>query len=159
MKKTDYTDEYFMAQALKEAKKAYKHNEVPIGCVVVKNNKILAATHNTRHASKNPLNHAEVTAIKRASKKIHAWMMDDLTIYVTVEPCLMCGGILLQSRIKRVVIGTKQPKFGAFGSIIDINSPEYKFNHKFEVTKGIKEEECANLMTSFFKKIRNKNKK
>lgn len=149
-------DNYFMEEALKEAKKAYKKGEVPVGCVIVYNNEIIARAHNTRHQNKSAIDHAEIKAIKKANKKLNAWMLDDAVLYVTLEPCLMCAGAIFQSRIKRVVYGASEPKFGAFGSILDVSSDIYKFNHKVLVTKGLKEEESSTLLKSFFKEIRNK---
>ena len=123
-------DIFFMKEALKEAKKAYLKEEVPVGCVIVYNNEIIARAHNTRHKNKSALDHAEILAIKKANKKLNAWMLDNATIYVTLEPCLMCAGAIFQSRIKRVVYAASEPKFGSFGSIINVSNPEYKFNHK-----------------------------
>ena len=108
-------DIFFMKEALKEAKKAYLKEEVPVGCVIVYNNEIIARAHNTRHKNKSALDHAEILAIKKANKKLNAWMLDGATIYVTLEPCLMCAGAIFQSRIKRVVYAASEPKFGAFG--------------------------------------------
>ena len=149
---------YYMEEALKEAKKAYKKGEVPVGCVIVYNNEIIAKAHNTRHKNKSALDHAEILAIKKANKLLNSWMLDNATIYITLEPCLMCAGAIFQSRIKRVVFAAREPKFGAFGSILDVSSDIYKFNHKVEVIRGIKEEEASNMLKSFFKEIRTKNK-
>lgn len=149
-------DIFFMEEALKEAKKAYLKEEVPVGCVIVYNNEIIARAHNTRHKNKSALDHAEILAIKKANKKLNAWMLDGATIYVTLEPCLMCAGAIFQSRIKRVVYAASEPKFGAFGSILDLSNPEYKFNHKVELTKGILEAEASLLLKTFFKEIRSK---
>lgn len=149
-------DIFFMNEALKEANKAYKKEEVPVGCVIVYNNEIIARAHNTRHKNKSTLDHAEILAIKKANKKLNAWMLDDATLYVTLEPCVMCAGAIFQSRIKRVVYAASEPKFGSFGSIIDLSDPLYKFNHKVIVTKGIKEIESSTLLKKFFKEIRNK---
>ena len=147
---------YYMEEALKEAKKAYKKGEVPVGCVIVYNNEIIAKAHNTRHKNKSALDHAEILAIKKANKKLNAWLLDNTTLYVTLEPCLMCAGAIFQSRIKRVVYAASDPKFGSFGSIINVSNPEYKFNHKVELTKGVLEEESALLLKTFFKEIRTK---
>ena len=149
-------DIFFMKEALKEAKKAYLKEEVPVGCIIVYNNEIIARAHNTRHKNKSALDHAEILAIKKANKKLDAWMLDNATIYVTLEPCLMCAGAIFQSRIKRVVYAASEPKFGSFGSVINVSSPEYKFNHKIELIKGVLEEESSQLLKSFFKEIRNK---
>ena len=149
-------DIFFMKEALKEAKKAYLKEEVPVGCVIVYNNEIIARAHNTRHKNKSALDHAEILAIKKANKKLNAWMLDNATLYVTLEPCLMCAGAIFQSRIKRVVYAASEPKFGSFGSIIDVSNPIYKFNHKVELTKGILESDASLLLKSFFKEIRSK---
>jgi tRNA(adenine34) deaminase len=149
-------DIFFMKEALKEAKKAYLKEEVPVGCVIVYNNEIIARAHNTRHKNKSALDHAEILAIKKANKKLNAWMLDGATLYVTLEPCLMCAGAIFQSRIKRVVYAASEPKFGSFGSVINVSNPEYKFNHKIELTKGVLEEESALLLKTFFKEIRTK---
>ena len=149
-------DIFFMKEPLKEPKKAYLKEEVPVGCIIVYNNEIIARAHNTRHKNKSALDHAEILAIKKANKKLDAWMLDNATIYVTLEPCLMCAGAIFQSRIKRVVYAASEPKFGSFGSVINVSSPEYKFNHKIELIKGVLEEESSQLLKSFFKEIRNK---
>ena len=154
--KENNLDIFFMKEALKEAKKAYLKEEVPVGCVIVYNNEIIARAHNTRHKNKSALDHAEILAIKKANKKLNAWMLDNATIYVTLEPCLMCAGAIFQSRIKRVVYAASEPKFGSFGSIIDVSNPIYKFNHKVELTKGILESDASLLLKSFFKEIRSK---
>ncbi len=148
-------DEYYMQKALEEAQIAYEIEEVPIGCVIVYQDKIIARAHNTRHKNKSVLDHAEINAIKKASKKLGCWMLDECTIYVTVEPCLMCAGTIIQSRIKKVVFGTNEPKFGAFGSIA--NFEQIPLNYQIEVVKGIKASEASQLLKSFFQKIRSKN--
>lgn len=147
----------FMKYALKEAKKAYLEGEVPIGCVIVEDGKIISRAHNKRMNKKDIFAHAEILALKKASKLKDSWILDNLTIYVTVEPCSMCASSLLQSRIKRVVYGTSEPKFGSFGSILNLN--DYKFNHHVELTKGVLQEECEKLMKDFFKEIRNNKNK
>lgn len=148
-------DEYYMQLALKEAKKAYAKNEVPVGCVIVIDDKIIAKSHNTRHNKKSVFDHAEIIAIKKANKALDAWMLDNATIYVTLEPCLMCAGAILQSRIKRVCFAASEPKFGALGSVLNVfeNNP---FCHKVEVVKGVLEEESRTLIKSFFKELRSK---
>ncbi len=144
-----------MKMALNEAYKAYDIDEVPIGAVVVKDNKIIGRGYNLREKSKDPTTHGEIIAIREASKNLNGWRLIDCTIYVTVEPCPMCAGAILNSRIKRLVIGTDDPKMGACGSIIDItNNP--KFNHSVDVTKGILKEQCSNIMKTFFKNLRMK---
>lgn len=147
-------DVFFMKEALKEAKKAFLKEEVPVGCIIVYNNEIIARAHNTRHKNKSALDHAEILAIKKANKKLNAWMLDNATLYVTLEPCAMCAGAIIQSRIKRVVYAASEPKFGSFGSIIDLSDPIYKFNHKVELTKGILESESSLLLKTFFKELR-----
>lgn len=147
-------DVFFMKEALKEAKKAFLKEEVPVGCIIVYNNEIIARAHNTRHKNKSALDHAEILAIKKANKKLNAWMLDNATLYVTLEPCAMCAGAIIQSRIKRVVYAASEPKFGSFGSIIDLSDPIYKFNHKVEITKGILESESSLLLKTFFKELR-----
>ena len=148
-------DHFFLKEAIKEAKKAYQKQEVPVGCVIVVDGKIISRSHNLRETKQSVLAHAEILAIEKASKKLNRWILDDATIYVTLEPCVMCAGAIFQARIKRVVFGASEPKFGALGSIIDL-SKENKFNHKIEVTKGILGEEVAELMKGFFKELRQK---
>ena len=125
------THEYFMKEALKEAEKAKKLEEIPIGAVIVKDGKIIARGHNLKEKNKNAINHAEIIAINKASKKLDNWRLTDCDMYVTVEPCVMCAGALISSRIRKVYIGTMDNTFGAFGSVLDIT--KYKFNHKVEV--------------------------
>ena len=144
-----------MSLALKEAKKAALKGEVPVGAVIVKDEIIIAKAHNLRHTKKSVTAHAEMLAIQKATKKLNSWMLDDCTLYVTIEPCLMCSGTILQSRIKRVVYGAKEPKFGAMGSIIDISNIS-GFNHNIEVTSGIMEEETSQIMKLFFQNLRKK---
>lgn len=151
-------DIYFMKEALKEAKKAYKLGEVPIGCVITSNNLILSRGYNKRQMKQSVLSHAEVEAIKKVEKKLNSWMLDDLCLYVTVEPCLMCSGIIMQSRIKRVVFGCFEPKFGAMGSVLDVTHDNFRFNHKIEKVSGVLSEECQNLVKDFFKELRKKRK-
>ena len=144
-----------MSLALKEAKKAALKGEVPVGAIIVKDEIIIAKAHNLRHTKKSVTAHAEMLAIQKATKKLNSWMLDDCTLYVTIEPCLMCSGTILQSRIKRVVYGAKEPKFGAMGSIIDISNIS-GFNHNIEVTSGIMEEETSQIMKLFFQNLRKK---
>lgn len=146
-------DRYFMKQALKEAKKAFSRGEVPVGCVIVKDNEIIARSYNKRDQKKDVLGHAEIGAIQKANKKLNAWILEDCTIYVTLEPCLMCAGAILQSRIKRLVYAAKEPKFGAVESVARVLDKD-AWNHKIEVTGGVLEEESSVLLKSFFQKLR-----
>ncbi|MTI48750.1 MAG: tRNA adenosine(34) deaminase TadA [Firmicutes bacterium] len=150
-------DEYFMKIALNEAYKAYDIDEVPIGAVIVKENKIIGSGFNIRESSKDPTTHAEMIAIRQASKNIGGWRLIGCTLYVTIEPCPMCAGAIINSRIDRVVVGAKDPKMGSCGSIIDITQNE-KFNHQAQVQWGVLEEECSSIMTDFFRKLRKKRK-
>ena len=146
-------DEKYMRQALKEAKKAYALGEVPIGCVVVREGKIIARACNRRNTDKNTLSHAEISAIRKASKKTGDWRLEGCTLYVTLEPCQMCAGAIVQARIPRVVIGCRNPKAGCAGSILDLFH-EPRFNHQVEVTEGVLEEECSGMLKDFFKALR-----
>ncbi len=146
-------DRYFMKQALKEAKKAISRGEVPVGCVIVKDNEIIARSYNKRDQKKDVLGHAEIGAIQKANKKLNAWILEDCTIYVTLEPCLMCAGAILQSRIKRLVYAAKEPKFGAVESVARVLDND-AWNHKIEVTGGVLEEESSVLLKIFFQKLR-----
>ena len=147
----------YMKEALRQAKKAYALGEVPIGCVIVYEDKIIARGYNRRNTDKNTLAHAEVTAINRASKKIGDWRLEDCTLYVTLEPCQMCAGAIVQSRITNVVMGCMNPKAGCGGSILNIlEMPE--FNHQVNVLRGVMEEECSQILQDFFKELRIRNK-
>ena len=146
-------DMKYMKAAIHQAKKAYALMEVPIGCVIVYQNKIIGRGYNRRNTDKTTLGHAELTAIKKASKKIGDWRLEDCVIYITLEPCQMCAGAIVQARIPRVVIGAMNPKAGCAGSILNIlEMPQ--FNHMCDVTRGIMNEECSNLLTQFFKELR-----
>lgn len=149
------TDEKWMRQAIKQAKKAEKLEEVPIGCVIVHNDKIIARGYNRRNTDHTSLAHAEMMAIKKACKKIGDWRLEECTLYVTLEPCQMCAGAIVQSRVKRVVIGAMNKKAGCAGSIFNLLE-EDRFNHKAEVTRGILEDECAEMMSEFFRGLRAK---
>ena len=150
-------DERYMKEAIKQAKKAYALDEVPIGCVIVQDNKIIARGYNRRNTDKNTLAHAEISAIKKASKKTGDWRLEDCTMYVTLEPCQMCAGAIVQSRMKKVVIGAMNPKAGCAGSIINILQMK-QFNHQVEMENGILEKECADMLSTFFKELREKKK-
>lgn len=150
-------DEKYMKEAIRQAKKAYALGEVPIGCVIVYQDKIIGRGYNRRNTDKNTLAHAEITAINKASKKIGDWRLEDCTLYVTLEPCQMCAGAIVQARITRVVMGSMNPKAGCGGSVLNIlEMPQ--FNHQVNVTRGILEEECSHILTSFFKELRLRNK-
>lgn len=149
-------DEYFMEEALKEAEKSLLTDDVPVGAIIVKDGKIITRAHNEKNKAQNPLKHAEVTAINKAAKKLNTWILDDCTIYVTLEPCTMCAGLILHSRIKRLVYAAKEPKFGAVESINNVlNNP--KLNHHVEIRSGLLENESSILLKDFFKKLRIKN--
>lgn len=150
-------DEKYMKAALREAKKAYKLDEVPIGCVIVKNDKIIARGYNRRNTDKNTLAHAEMSAIKKASKKTGDWRLEDCTMYVTLEPCQMCAGAIVQSRLGKVVIGSMNPKAGCAGSVINLLQMK-QFNHQVEMVTGILEEECSSMLSGFFQELREKKK-
>ncbi len=147
------TDEKYMREALRQAKKAYAIGDVPIGCVIVLDGEIIARGYNRRTHDKDPLAHAEMRAIKKASRRIGDWRLDGCTMYVTLEPCPMCAGAIEQARIDRVVIGCMSPKSGCAGSIVNLlQMPQ--FNHQSEITAGVLEEECSALMTGFFQDLR-----
>ena len=150
-------DEKYMKAAIREAKKAYALDEVPIGCVIVQDGTIIARGYNRRNTEGNTLAHAELTAIKKASKKTGDWRLEDCTMYVTLEPCQMCAGALVQARLKKVVIGTMNPKAGCAGSVLDLLHVA-KFNHQVEMEKGILEEECAAMLSGFFAQLRERKK-
>lgn len=157
MEKMFSNHEYYMKMALKEAKKAYKLGEVPIGCVIVYKDEIIGKGYNRRNTDKNTLAHAEITAIKRASKALGDWRLEECTLYVTLEPCQMCSGAIVQARIPNVVMGCMNPKAGCAGSILNIlDMPQ--FNHQVHTISGVLEEECSQMLTTFFKELRIKNK-
>ena len=141
-----------MYEALLEAKKAAEENEVPVGAVIVKDGEIIARGRNMREKKQNPLSHAEIEAINEASKKLNSWHLDDCELYVTLEPCPMCTGAIINSRIKTVIFGAYYLKAGCMDSVI--NLCDYPFNHKVEIYGGICEEECAKILTEFFEKLR-----
>ena len=146
-------DEYYMKEAMKQAKKAAKLGEVPIGCVIVYENRIIGRGYNRRNTDKSTLSHAEITAIKRASRVMGDWRLEKCTLYVTLEPCQMCSGAIVQARIPRVVMGCRNPKAGCAGSILNLLQIP-AFNHQVEITEGIREEECSLLLKTFFKDLR-----
>lgn len=145
--------EKFMRLAIAQAKKAKSINEVPIGCVIVYDGKVVGRGYNRRMADKNTLSHAELNAIKKASKKLNDWRLDDCEMYVTTEPCQMCAGAIVQARIKKVYIGCMNPKAGCAGSIMNLLQVD-KFNHYVEIESGVLKEECSNLLKDFFKGLR-----
>lgn len=151
-------NEKYMRQAIKQALKARDIDEVPIGCVIVYDGKVIARGYNRRNIDKNTLSHAELNAIRKASKKLGDWRLDDCEMYVTLEPCQMCAGAIVQSRIKKVYIGCMNPKAGCAGSIINLLQVA-QFNHQVEIEKGILEDECSNMLTTFFRQLREKKKR
>ncbi len=151
------TDETYMRQAILQAKKAYKAEETPIGCVIVYEDKIIARGYNKRNTKKNTLAHAEIIAINKASKVLNDWRLEQCTMYVTLEPCPMCAGAIVQARIPQVVIGSMNPKAGCAGSVMNLlQTPG--FNHQAEIRCGVLEEECSSLMKNFFRELRQKKK-
>ncbi len=150
-------DERYMAQAIRQAKKAAAIDEVPIGCVIVHEDKIIARGYNRRNIDSSTLAHAEIMAIKKASKKLGDWRLEECTMYVTLEPCPMCAGAIVQARIPKVVIGAMNPKAGCAGSILDMFQVK-QFNHQVEAEHGVLEEECRTMMKEFFKNLRKRKK-
>ena len=145
--------EYFMKQALKEAEKAYTKLEVPVGAVIVKEGKIIARAHNQKETKTDTTKHAEILAIQKASKKLKSWRLIDCELYVTLEPCTMCAGAIINSRIKKVYVGTMDEKTGAVGSVLNLFE-DYTFNHKVENEVGVLKEDCENILKNFFKALR-----
>ena len=150
-------DAYFMREAIREAHKALAIEEVPIGCVIVHNNTIIARAHNLREQLKDPTAHAEMIAITQAAASLDSWRLEDTTLYCTLEPCPMCAGALVLSRIKRVVYGAKDPKGGACESHLNIPQDTH-WNHQVEITTGVLERECAELLIEFFRRLRDQKK-
>ena len=146
-------EEKFMKEAIRQAKKAYALREVPIGCVIVYEGKIIARGYNRRNTDKNTTSHAEINAIRKASKKLGDWRLEGCTLYVTLEPCQMCAGAIVQARIDKVVIGSMNPKAGCAGSVLNLLEMD-GFNHKVEVERGVLEEECSTMLSGFFKELR-----
>ena len=145
--------EKFMKEALKEAKKAYEKLEIPVGCVIVKDNKIIARAHNLKETKFDTTKHAEIIAIQKASKKLKSWRLNECEMYVTLEPCSMCAGAIINSRIKKLYYGNKKKKTGAVGSVFNLLK-DYKFNHDVEIESGILENDCRNILKEFFKNLR-----
>lgn len=150
-------DEKFMAMAIEEAYKAKKLNEVPIGAVIVQKNKVIAKGYNIRETSQLALSHAELIAIRDANQKLGSWRLEDCTLYVTLEPCQMCAGAIVQARMKRVVFGASDPKAGCAGTLMNLLD-DGRFNHQVEIESGILERQCSELLTNFFRALRKKNK-
>ncbi|KXS45811.1 MULTISPECIES: tRNA adenosine(34) deaminase TadA [unclassified Candidatus Frackibacter] len=151
MEKNDY---YYMRCALEEAQKAYQKEEVPIGAVIIKDDEIIARSHNLKEELNDPTAHAEVLAIKDAAQRLGGWRLNNCTLYVTIEPCPMCAGALVQARVDRVVYGASDSKAGAAGSVVNLFNLD-ELNHQIEVEVGVLEEECSNIMKRFFKELRN----
>ena len=147
-----------MKEAIRQARKAYAIGEVPIGCVIVYKDKIIGRGYNRRMADKNTLSHAELIAIRKASRKMDDWRLEECTMYVTLEPCQMCSGAIVQSRMSRVVVGCMNPKAGCAGSILNLLQMK-EFNHQAELTTGVLEEECSQMMKDFFKELRSRRTK
>lgn len=150
-------DEKYMKEAIRQAKKAAAVGDVPIGCVIVYEDKIIARGYNKRNAKKTTLAHAELLAIAKASKKLGDWRLEDCTMYVTLEPCQMCAGAIIQARIPRVVIGTMNPKAGCAGSVLNLLQVEH-FNHQAEIVYDVLKEECSTMLSDFFRQLREKKK-
>lgn len=149
--------EFFMKEALKEAKKAYNKEEIPVGSIIVKDGKIISRAHNLKETKHSSISHAEILAIEKANKKLNAWRLQDCEMYITLEPCMMCMGAIINSRIKKIYIGTLDPKTGACESVINIDN--YKFNHVVEIETGILKEECEYILKDFFKMLRLKKRR
>ncbi|MGN1298585.1 MAG: tRNA adenosine(34) deaminase TadA [Candidatus Scatovivens sp.] len=149
--------EKFMKEALKEAKKAYEKDEIPVGAVIVKDNRIISRAHNLKEIKNNSICHAEILAIEKACKKLNSWRLLDCEMYVTLEPCSMCAGALINSRIKKIYIGTNDDKTGACGSKLNLLE-DFEFNHKVEIEKYILKDECEKILKEFFKNLRKRKK-
>ena len=149
--------EEYMKLALKEARKAYNKLEVPVGAIIVKDGKVISKAYNEKEEKKDTTKHAEILAIQRASKKLGTWRLKDCDMYVTLEPCSMCAGALIQSRINKVYIGAMDEKTGSCGSVLNLLT-DYKFNHKVEIEYNICKEECEKILKDFFKELRKKKK-
>lgn len=151
-------EEKWMKEAIKEAKKAYEKMEIPVGAVIIKDGKIIARAHNIKEEKQDTTKHAEILAIQKASKKLKSWRLNDCEMYVTLEPCAMCAGALIHSRLKKIYIGTKDEKTGACGSVLNLLQ-DYPFNHKVEIEVGVLQGECETLLKTFFKELREIRKK
>ena len=148
-------DEKFMKEAIRQAKKAAAVGDVPIGCVIVKDDKIIARGYNKRNAKKTTLAHAELLAIEKASKKLGDWRLEDCTMYITLEPCQMCAGAIVQARIPKVIVGAMNQKAGCAGSVLNMFQVP-AFNHQVEFENGVLEEECSEMLSNFFRELRKK---
>ncbi|MDQ0974252.1 tRNA(adenine34) deaminase [Neobacillus niacini] len=153
----EISDELYMKEAIKEAKKAEALNEVPIGAIVVIDGKIISRAHNLRESKQSAVAHAEILAIEHACKLVGSWRLENASLYVTLEPCAMCSGAIILSRVKRVVYGAADPKGGCAGTFMNLLQDE-RFNHQSEVTSGVLEEECGQLLSDFFRQLREKRK-
>ncbi len=151
-------DEKYMRAALAQARKALKLDEVPIGCVIVYEGKVIARGYNRRNTDRNTISHAEMNAIRKASRVLGDWRLEGCTIYITLEPCQMCSGAIVQSRIDRCVIGAMNPKAGCAGSVMNLLQVA-QFNHQTQITKGVLEEECSSMLSDFFRELRNRKAK
>ncbi|WP_442597311.1 tRNA adenosine(34) deaminase TadA [Neobacillus sp. D3-1R] len=151
------TDEDYMKEAIIEAKKAQDKAEVPIGAIIVLDGKIIARGHNLRECQQNAIAHAELLAIEQACKDVGSWRLENAELYVTLEPCPMCSGAIILSRIKRVIYGAADPKGGCAGTLMNLLQDD-RFNHKSEITSGVLEEECSSLLSAFFRGIRERKK-
>ena len=150
-------EERYMKEAIRQAHKAWKLGEVPIGCVIVRDGKIIARGYNRRNTDKNTQAHAELQVIRKASRAAGDWRLEDCTLYVTLEPCQMCAGAIVQARIPRLVIGSRNPKAGCAGSVLNLLQVP-AFNHQVEITEGVLEEECSLMLTNFFRELRERKK-
>lgn len=149
--------EQYMKEAIRQAKKAWKLNEVPIGCVIVYEDKIIARGYNRRNTDKNTLSHAEMNAVKKASRYLGDWRLEGCTMYITLEPCQMCAGAIVQARVTNVVIGSMNPKAGCAGSVLNLLEMD-GFNHKVNVIRDVMEQECSEMLSDFFKDLREQKK-
>ena len=154
----EHTDEYFMRQAMRQALKAQALDEVPIGCVIVRDGKIIARGYNRRNTDRSAAAHAEISAIRKAGQKLGDWRLEGCTIYITLEPCQMCAGAIIQARMDRCVIACMNPKAGCAGSLLNVLEDE-RFNHQAEVTRGVLEQECSQMLKDYFRELREKKRR